>query len=73
MNTNRLENLPTTWDDGRDVPFFRITAGLFSPEFCLGASVLLAGQDDDADDSCSSTAVAQPERELAPVPVRRTR
>ena len=65
MTTTRVENLPTTWDDARDVPFFRITARLFSPEFCLGATVLLAGHDEAAD--------TEPERELVPVPVRRTR
>ena len=47
MSTSRTETVPTTWDDARDVPFFRITAPLFSPGFCLGASVLLAGNDDN--------------------------
>lgn len=47
MTTSRTETVPATWDDARDVPFFRITQALFSPRFCLGASVLLAGNDDD--------------------------
>lgn len=45
MITTAVENLPTIWDDARDVPFFRITGRLFTPEFCLGASVLLASYD----------------------------
>ena len=47
MTTIRTETVPTTWDDARDVPFFRITQCLFSPRFCLGASGLLAGNDDE--------------------------
>lgn len=45
MNATAVDTVPTTWIDERDVPFFRITASLFSPEFVLGASVLLATYD----------------------------
>ena len=48
MDTTAVENIPQRWDDARDVPFFRITADLFPPAFCMGASVLLASYDDDA-------------------------
>ena len=41
------EGIPTEWTDERDEPFFRITAPLFSPEFTLGATVLLASYDDE--------------------------
>ena len=47
MSTSRTETVPAAWDDARDVPFFRITQWLFPPQFCLGASVLLAGNDDE--------------------------
>jgi hypothetical protein len=46
MTTTRVETLPTRWDDASDVPFFRITERLFTPDFCSGASVLLASYDD---------------------------
>jgi hypothetical protein len=42
MTSTDIENLPASWDDARDVPFFRITAALFSSEFCFGAGTLLA-------------------------------
>ena len=42
-----VEAIPAEWTDERDEPFFRITAALFSPEFTLGASVLLASYDDE--------------------------
>ena len=45
MTATGTESIPADWDDARDVPFFRITARLFSPTFCLGARVLL-GDDD---------------------------
>lgn len=45
MNASGTETVPTTWDDRLDPVFFRITAGLFPASFCLGASVLLAGND----------------------------
>lgn len=47
MSTSRTETVPSTWDDSRDVPFFRITQGLFTPRFCLGASALLAANDEE--------------------------
>lgn len=48
MTTTDLETIPSGWDDAWDVPFFRITAGLFSAAFCAGASVLLAANGEDA-------------------------
>lgn len=48
MDVPGIERIPRTWDDRVDVPFFTLTAGLFRPDFCLGASVLLAGNDEDA-------------------------
>ena len=88
MTTTGIEHVPAIWDDARDTRFFRITAGLFTPEFCRGASILLAGYDDDTTDTVehtpaphgtSRTAPAdvvdrtRPERDLVPVRVRRTR
>jgi len=46
MNSIQIENIPQTWDDARDVPFFTIATRLFSTEFLYGASVLLATYDD---------------------------
>ena len=46
MDAIRTETIPSAWDVTVDLPFFRITANLFSAEFCLGASVLLAANDD---------------------------
>lgn len=46
MATYGTEDIPSSWDNDRDTAFFRITASLFSPEFTLGASVLLASYDD---------------------------
>ncbi len=76
MSTNRVETLPATWDDARDIPFFRVTARLFTPEFCLGASVLLASYDDDVHGDTRTiapviTGVPQHDRDLTPV--RRSR
>ena len=45
MSPAVTETVPTVWVDARDVPFFRITASLFDPEFVLGATVLLASYD----------------------------
>ena len=88
MTTIRVETLPTSWDDARDLPFFRITDRLFSPDFCFGAGVLLASYDDslgEADTPAATerrTVTATPatthdqthsERCLLPVQVRRTR
>ena len=85
MTTTAVENLPAIWDDARDIPFFRITARLFPPEFCFGASVLLASYDDETTgtvqlrpslDESSALAPAavdtQPAPDLVPVPVPRT-
>ena len=46
MNTTQIETIPQDWNEERDLPFFRVSAGLFSPAFCFGASVLLASYDD---------------------------
>jgi len=88
MTTPRVETLPTSWDDARDLPFFRITDRLFPPDFCFGAGVLLASYDDslgEADTPAAAerrTVTATPatthdhthaERGLLPVQVRRTR
>ena len=79
MTTTRVENVPAIWDDARDLPFFRITARLFSADVCLGASVLLASYDDDTADAVqhasagAGTAAAvdtSTQSECAPVPVR---
>ncbi len=53
MSATPIETIPTTWDDSRDGAFFRITAGLFSGDFCLGAGVLLANY--DVDDTTTHT------------------
>jgi hypothetical protein len=42
---NSTESIPQVWDDERDSQFFRITASLFTPTYCYGASVLLASYD----------------------------
>ena len=87
MTTTRVETLPTSWDDARDLPFFRITDRLFSPDFCFGAGVLLSSYDDTLDEAATPAATErtvtampatthdhiQPERGLLPVQVRRTR
>ncbi len=51
MRTTAAETVPASWDDARDIPFFRITAHLFTPAFCLGATALLASYDDQAPDT----------------------
>ncbi len=76
MSTDRVDTLPAIWDDARDIPFFRVTAQLFTSEFCLGASVLLASYDDDVHGDTRTiapliTGVPQPDRDLTPV--RRSR
>ena len=63
MTTRRIETVPGTWDDARDEGFFGITARLFPPQFCLGATVLLASSDDD---------VPVPVVTVAPAPVARS-
>jgi hypothetical protein len=74
--TSAAGKLPTTWDDARDIVFFRITA-LFSLAFCLGAGVRLASNDDTVDfatpEPSNSTAVPTGvDVDLTPVRVRRT-
>ena len=84
MTSTEIENLPATWDDARDVPFFRITATLFTPEFCFGAGALLASYDDTTDfvpaapvDQALGTGTTaagsdcRPVSDLVPVRVRR--
>ena len=44
---NSTESIPQVWDDERDGQFFRITASLFTPSYCYGASVLLASYDSE--------------------------
>jgi hypothetical protein len=79
MNSNS-ESIPQVWDDARDEAFFRLTAPLFEPAFCYGASVLLATY--DADDAgirtreATITAQVVPNCVQAPsenLPVRLTR
>jgi hypothetical protein len=77
ISTTAAGKLPTTWDDARDSAFFRITARLFSPAFCLGAGVRLASNDDTVDvatpEPSNSTAVPTGvDVDLTPVRVRRT-
>ncbi len=55
MSSPRPETVPQDWDEARDIPFFRVTAHLFSSAFCSGATVLLASNDDHR-----ATAVARP-------------
>jgi hypothetical protein len=87
MTTTQVHTLPLSWDDARETRFFRITARLFSAEFCLGASVLLASNDDltpavsDVLSASRSTRIDAPatadsriwpDSDLIPVRVRRT-
>lgn len=80
MTSTSTENLPATWDDARDIPFFRITAALFPPEFCFGASALLESYDASTERvqrTSTEHAAAhpagdtQPVGDLIPVRVRR--
>lgn len=48
MNCISTESVPQTWTD-HDEQFFGISASLFTPAFCYGASVLLASYDTVAD------------------------
>jgi hypothetical protein len=41
MTTTTLEQIPTTWIDSRDIPFFTIVAHLVTDDFVFGAGVLL--------------------------------
>jgi hypothetical protein len=45
-----VEAIPTTWVDERDIAFFRVTEGLFSPAFLAGASALLSLNNDPDDE-----------------------
>jgi hypothetical protein len=75
MTINRIENVPLTWDDPRDVPFFALTAWLFSPDFTYGAGVLLASYDasvgDESQCSVSAAEHAASAGELVTVSARR--
>ena len=75
MTINRIENVPLTWDDLRDVPFFALTARLFSPDFTYGAGVLLASYDpaisDHSECSVSAADHALLAAELVTVSARR--
>jgi hypothetical protein len=62
MNITELETIPQDWDGERDIPFFRLTASLFSSWFCFGASVLLGSYDDVE----TSTVTIEPRTEDAP-------
>ncbi len=88
MTTTRVETLPATWDDARDLPFFRITHHVLPPDLCFGASVLLASYDDAPGTQATAAATerrtvtatsastdtrTQPERGLTPAPVRHPR
>jgi len=71
---NSTESIPQVWDDERDSQFFRITASLFTPSYCYGASTLLASYDADdefttyaataADDAPAPSATAEASSEL---------
>jgi hypothetical protein len=54
--TQNPESVPQTWDDKRDNDFFRIVASLFASDFTYGASVLLAANDIDLDESVPAVA-----------------
>ena len=42
---SRIESVPTTWDDARDVPFFRIVNHVLEPHLLEAASCLLGAND----------------------------
>ena len=42
---SRAESVPTTWDDVRDVPFFRIVSHVLEPDLLEAASCLLGAND----------------------------
>ena len=44
---NRIEAVPTAWDDVRDGQFFRIVAHLLDCHLVEGASALLAANDSE--------------------------
>lgn len=45
MNATISSGIPTQWVPSRDLPFFGVTAQLFSPAHVAGASALLASYD----------------------------
>ena len=61
MNSISTESVPQTWTDD-DERFFRISAALFTPAFCYGASVLLASYDTEADPRSDSSHADHAER-----------
>ena len=71
MSSSRTETAPGAWDDARDGEFFRITARVFAPDVCLGATVLLASYDDEAGDRPLEPAPPVAYPALAPVPQAR--
>lgn len=79
MKATRAETIPDTWDPTRDVPFFRITARMFSSSFCRSASLLLAQNDENRENTSAATpnAPEEPrttaEPHVVPVPVRISR
>jgi len=44
---NRIESVPTTWDDVRDGQFFRIVCHVLDAALLEGASALLGANDSD--------------------------
>ena len=54
---NSIESIPQVWDDERDGQFFHVTASLFTPAYCYGASTLLASYDPD-DEFAAAASVA---------------
>lgn len=43
----RIESVPTTWDDDRDGHFFRIVSHVLQARFLEAATSLLAANDDE--------------------------
>jgi hypothetical protein len=54
-----IESIPQVWDDERDGQFFHLTAAVFPPSFCCGASVLLASYDTDDEPAVAAVATAE--------------
>ena len=52
---NPLERIPETWDDQRDMTFFRIVADVFPCAFVEGAGALLGSYDDVSADQYDET------------------
>lgn len=66
MNTAPTDPAHLNWDDVRDAYFFRITALIFSSQFCFGASTLLATYDDCLLPSCVSLQDHRRDASLSP-------